>query len=1421
MLGFTSVPFRRFCLALGAVVAFQAVAAAQERTFNDNEPNPGPKTRSGFRLFGDGDFAATGVRSGGVDWWVSNEGPTPAKSPGSVGDLPSVPEGAFLFELQLWMTAGKTDWARAINNIPSLENVKGGGYTARMSFQRWTPDHLWAYSGKDGSVGTLHSGVTSEQGTGSCLDNSTRVNGFLDPDVPLLAGSDCPPTWPNPEAGFEGERVVADTTWLRRFNENPAAFTFQDFKIPASERQAKNYGSFQTYGSVVDYGREAVQRFGPVVPGGSGEILLQGYPMGIEFAFDAFTYAVPALSQALFWKAKIINNSADVYGVGIDYDSLYIGVMPRPSFSTQAAGLYVEPSMGAVFMANPNSNSQNCYGGVHGANVVGGYTAGTNIRQCLSNTNGDRGTRRGAISAVILKSPIGDLRNKKFTDPESPFFFPAHPNAGDTITFNQANTCGFTCASDQFFAGNAQAAFGAYANIAKEALAGRGVTPGQLTELQYFDLFHNQDWPLRWSPNTGKQGDFNWYVPGGPETVDGSSTWDYDHDGIPDTLYVTSCWKQGCVPRYTDTLPGGFPNRVHNAIHMGFGPFKLAAGDTVEWVMAHTIDPDSITAERTVANIIATYQTFWLSAEPPAMPNVLSAAVTGGNRQFDTFIRMYLGDEINNQIDPFLLAQAEQLRNATDPASIALRVQNPSLINDIRAVALPRGTALVDTVPRTVADSASCTAATFTAAACLIQTATAIGVVDTIFVFKSCDNGLTFTNTTAFACTPAPARNLDGSQPGGFAWQAYALLSRNAQTGLFPTQYTDGGITGGLTYTYVFAARSYSGVFPILRPLAGGGVMQDSLVIRPAVANGLSTNTSNRNVAVVYVPASRQAGSVASTVRSLGTSMDTVAAYALSYRLAREVRGTAPIPHQIIFSDSAVIEVFDADTSTAAITSTTVRLFDLSTNGGTASAGPRGVVASKTYMINDPAFRVDPAGIYTVSTTYNTTGTTTSSTTTYAYRGSTTQATLVADGKPYWVNDSLSASQLTPDRTLARNDYPGLVVLYSAGTQRSINNGATRWVAPGIGVLSTNSNPNVAWRSAQSTARSDAAYTHYTVVFNGKEYGPGSPFTLDFANPQALQAAFDASINARPTASTTVADDSAAAALNRALGTTLTASDLATMTMPFTIVNGRTGQPVKIAVRKSLHPSTLLFGTSSDTLRVNAPADKWVPGDQLYFIETVRELRKNASGRDTIVLSGGVPDSVNINRVTWGPAMLGCDVPAGAFTCNPVTGRGGSGYTSTQANLKYEVVYYATLGDLLSVNLEVTPDIAGSQVAALTDGDLSLIGVAPNPYVMFSLYEQVNNVKRLMFTGLPSRGTLRIYTASVQFVQQLNWTDADLERNCTATVNTTACQSTGDLAWDMRTREDLEIGPGFYIFVVSTDVGGGKKEKLGKFVVIH
>ena len=194
MLGHWSVPFRRLGMVVGALVAIHAVPVVQGQQIADPEPQPRADRRpTGFRLFGAGDYAATGVRSGGVDWWTANEGFVPCKAPGCPGDLPSVLEGAFLFELQPWVAAARSNWLRNRDIAPSLENAKGGGWSAAMAFQRWTPELQWQFSGKDGSVGTLHSGVTTESGTGTCLDNSTRVNGFLDAGIPLLAGSDCPP----------------------------------------------------------------------------------------------------------------------------------------------------------------------------------------------------------------------------------------------------------------------------------------------------------------------------------------------------------------------------------------------------------------------------------------------------------------------------------------------------------------------------------------------------------------------------------------------------------------------------------------------------------------------------------------------------------------------------------------------------------------------------------------------------------------------------------------------------------------------------------------------------------------------------------------------------------------------------------------------------------------------------------------------------------------------------------------------------------------------------------------------------------------------------------------------------------------------------------------------------------------------------
>ena len=237
---------------------------------------------------------------------------------------------------------------------------------------------------------------------------------------------------------------------------------------------------------------------------------------------------------------------------------------------------------------------------------------------------------------------------------------------------------------------------------------------------------------------------------------------------------------------------------------------------------------------------------------------------------------------------------------------------------------------------------------------------------------------------------------------------------------------------------------------------------------------------------------------------------------------------------------------------------------------------------------------------------------------------------------------------------------------------------------------------------------------------------------------------------------------------------------------------------------------------------MSVPADQWIPGDQLYFIETFKVVRYDTVTASPLVrrirLANGVPDSVSVSRVTWGPTRIACGTPS---TCNPLSGVGGTGYTATNANQTLNILYYRPIRGMPAFSYSITPDVAGENITAVNEGDLSHVRVVPNPYIMFSQYEQTAGLSRLMFTHLPPTGTIRIYTASGQLVQQIKWVPSDLQRNCRATVNTTQCNDAGDLMWNMRTREDLEVGPGFYVFVVSTEVGGKKADKLGKFVIIR
>ena len=124
----------------------------------------------------------------------------------------------------------------------------------------------------------------------------------------------------------------------------------------------------------------------------------------------------------------------------------------------------------------------------------------------------------------------------------------------------------------------------------------------------------------------------------------------------------------------------------------------------------------------------------------------------------------------------------------------------------------------------------------------------------------------------------------------------------------------------------------------------------------------------------------------------------------------------------------------------------------------------------------------------------------------------------------------------------------------------------------------------------------------------------------------------------------------------------------------------------------------------------------------------------------------------------------------------------------------------------------------------VTRGDLRQVRVVPNPYLVQSQYDriltdQARGIRladpRIVFSGVPEMGTLRIFSVSGQFLQELNWTAADLEQ-----VNGTA--GTGDLPYNLRTREGTDLSSGLYIYVITAKgPTGGNQKVRGKFVVIR
>jgi hypothetical protein len=101
------------------------------------------------------------------------------------------------------------------------------------------------------------------------------------------------------------------------------------------------------------------------------------------------------------------------------------------------------------------------------------------------------------------------------------------------------------------------------------------------------------------------------------------------------------------------------------------------------------------------------------------------------------------------------------------------------------------------------------------------------------------------------------------------------------------------------------------------------------------------------------------------------------------------------------------------------------------------------------------------------------------------------------------------------------------------------------------------------------------------------------------------------------------------------------------------------------------------------------------------------------------------------------------------------------------------------------------------------------IKVVPNPYVATNAMEpsvasyQKSQRRRLMFTHIPAKCTIKIFTVSGTLVDEIHVDNPSDE---------------GIVHWDLQTKEGLEVAAGMYIFYVKSDVTGDVK--MGKFAII-
>lgn len=1339
----------------------------------DNGPPVPLQRNSGFRLFAEEDIAASGMNmTGTFGWFFNNIGPCPwyFTIDIEVCGFTRRQNGTLAqpyFEINFVAGAPIHEFRKIRAVHPGVSTMRPPiGYTAPYSFYLATPQRR-GWGAADGQFGNLFSGVAGSE-DGSCTDDSSILNGRVPTSITRLASSDCPVTWPT--AGFLGKRPVTDQGWLAAFQADPANFTWNDWQLPPSAFDTTQFlGNFSTYGAVSDSYRERIQAYGGVTRLGSGAPSERGYPLGLHIRFDAFQFSRPSVRNAVWYQLTMVNESERLYGTGIDYDSLYFGLEPGILIGgPQGTSWYHDFERNTVVMARGNL-SGNCSPTLPrratGAGGCASLDGPTNI----------------LIGISLFKSPLGDARNRVFSDPTSLFYNPTSEFADDTITWNHARRGGFGFTYNTSFVRNDRALFGYLSSTENNFFDQLSFTDFTLAQL--FTFFQNENFQGVIDPNIAR---FNKFVPG---STPGFGSWDYNNDGIQDTISVPTCGQFGCVGIYSDTIAGGLQNFISNVGNIiSSGPFALAAGDTTQFIYVFTGAADSSSFESLINSSLATYLGNYAgpSAFPPpvftdADVEVTSAEVRDsllGVQNAQVRIRI---DQPPPLDDAFIARVVEILQDTTNAAAQRLVALNPDLIRAVQSRIRVNYSRLL--------------------------------------IFKSCDNGITF--TVSADCTPAPAENIEGNDIG-FGWQAFAIINVDSVTKRLSSSFFTDNVMAGRTYLYTFVTQTRGFVDIAVidsintpsGPALGSTNLRDALSLDADTISSALFRSGPSTVKVyapITLPAGRQFAALdTSTISGLGTA-----------RITTTARGSIqPGTYTIFFANRFIVTTAE-DTVSGDITQTVVaqRVLKRASTSTDPAGGAPLVAQADTFtgtglLITAAAIPSNRVGASGSVVTYI--DTLVAPSLGYILAGGAAGATT-----PFF----LATSLVNPGSTFEEDArFPGFLFNFAAeGSPRLSVTIRAEGDTLNAGVVNAN---GVTYLGASSTFLGDGGL--FELDWRSDAFGPQSPFT--FGTAAELQPTFTASLTARPVAQTGSTDPAVEALLPTST------RPLIPVKVPFTIT-GPFGDQAVIAMRQrhtssadSALLNSILIGTAGDTTRLAVPPDVWVPGDQLFVLSQVQRDSVVGSGatatvvvRDTTI--GGRPATVPIQvrslALSFSPMVLGCttnSVPS-RLTCNPLAlgTRAATGYLPYQPGWTTALEFTRGFDLFSELQLQATATVTGGPT--LTEAELNRVHVVPNPYVVQSLYDNVDAARvgtsQIRFVNVPSQGSLRIYTVSGQLVQQLTWTEADLIAAGEGRIH-------GDLPYNLRSREGLELGTGLYVYVLTpTGANANGAVARGKFVIIR